>query len=92
VAELASAVNVSQTHLTNLFQVYLGMSPAKYITRIRIEECKQLLSCGELSVGEIAEMMGYSGIPHVCKQFRRWTGVSPAGFARQRKNSNTHKS
>ena len=92
VPELASAVNVSQTHLTNLFQVYLGMSPAKYITRIRIEECKQLLSSGELSVGEIAEMMGYSSIPHFCKQFRQWTGVSPAGFARQRKNSNTHKS
>lgn len=87
VPELASAVNVSQTHLTNLFQMYLGMSPAKYITRIRVEECKQLLSSGELSVGEIAEMMGYSSIPHFCKQFRQWTGTSPAGFARQRKNA-----
>ena len=89
VPELASAVNVSQTHLTNLFQMYLGMSPAKYITRIRIEECKRLLSSGELSVGEIAEMMGYSSIPHFCKQFRQWTGSSPAGFARQRKQEKT---
>lgn len=87
VPELAAAVNVSQTHLTNLFQQYLGMSPAKYITRIRIEECKQLLMGGELSVGEIADMMGYAGVPHFCKQFRQWTGLSPAGFARQRKNS-----
>lgn len=85
VPELAAAVNVSQTHLTNLFQRYLGMSPAKYITRIRVEECKQLLSSGELSVGEIAELMGYSSIPHFCKQFRQWTGSSPAGYARQRK-------
>ena len=85
VPELAAAVNVSQTHLTNLFQLYLGMSPAKYITRIRVEECKRLLSSGELSVGEIAEMMGYSSIPHFCKQFRQWTGGSPAGFARQRR-------
>lgn len=92
VPELASAVNVSQTHLTNLFQVYLGVSPAKYITRIRIEECKKLLSSGELSVGEIAEMMGYSSIPHFCKQFRQCTGVSPAGFARQRKHSGISKS
>lgn len=86
VPELAAAVNVSQTHLTNLFQLYLGISPAKYITRIRIEECKQLLSSGELSVGEIATMMGYSSVPHFCKQFRQWTGLSPAGYARQRKN------
>ncbi len=86
VPELASAVNLSQTHLTNLFQRYLGMSPAKYITRIRLEECKALLSSGEMSVGEIAELMGYSSIPHFCKQFRQWTGLSPAGFARQRKS------
>ena len=85
VPELASAVNLSQTHLTNLFQRYLGMSPAKYITRIRLEECKALLSSGEMSVGEIADLMGYSSIPHFCKQFRQWTGISPAGFARQRK-------
>ncbi len=86
VPELAAEVNVSQTYLTNLFQRYLGMSPAKYITRIRVEECKQLLSSGELSVGEIASMMGYSSVPHFCKQFRQWTGLSPAGFARQRRN------
>ena len=86
VPELAAAVNLSQTHLTNLFQRYLGMSPAKYITRIRLEECKALLSGGEMSVGEIAELMGYSSIPHFCKQFRQWTGLSPAGFARQRKS------
>lgn len=83
VAELAAAVNVSQTHLTNLFQRYLGVAPAKYITRIRVEECKALLSRGELSVGEIAERMGYSSIPHFCKQFRQWTGLSPSAFARQ---------
>lgn len=84
VPELAAAVNVSQTHLTNLFQRYLGVSPAKYITRIRVEECKALLSRGDRSVGEIAESMGYSSIPHFCKQFRQWTGLSPAAFARQR--------
>lgn len=88
VAELAAAVNVSQTHLTNLFQRYLGVSPAKYITRIRLEECKALLGRGDRSVGEIAERMGYSSIPHFCKQFRQWTGLSPAAFARQCREEN----
>lgn len=82
VPELAAEVNVSPTHLSNLFQRYLGVSPAKYITRIRIEECKSLLADGEMSVGEIASLMGYSSIPHFCKQFRQWTGSSPAEFAR----------
>lgn len=84
VPELAAEVNVSPTHLSNLFQRYLSVSPAKYITRIRIEECKSLLADGEMSVGEIASLMGYSSIPHFCKQFRQWTGSSPAEFAHQR--------
>lgn len=84
VPELAAEVNVSPTHLSNLFQRYLGVSPAKYITRIRIEECKALLTDGEMSVGEIASLMGYSSIPHFCKQFRQWTGSSPAEFAREK--------
>ncbi len=84
VPELAAEVNVSPTHLSNLFQRYLGVSPAKYITRIRIEECKALLCGGEMSVGEIASLMGYSSIPHFCKQFRQWTGSSPAEFAREK--------
>ncbi len=84
VPELAAEVSVSPTHLSNLFQRYLGVSPAKYITRIRIEECKALLSDGEMSVGEIASLMGYSSIPHFCKQFRQWTGSSPAEFAREK--------
>lgn len=84
VPELAAEVNVSPTHLSNLFQRYLGVSPAKYITRIRIEECKALLCDGEMSVGEIASAMGYSSIPHFCKQFRQWTGSSPAEFAREK--------
>ena len=84
VPELAAEVNVSPTHLSNLFQRYLNVSPAKYITRIRIEECKSLLAEGEMSVGEIASLMGYSSIPHFCKQFRQWTGSSPAEFAREK--------
>ncbi|MGM9618864.1 MAG: helix-turn-helix domain-containing protein [Oscillospiraceae bacterium] len=87
VPELAAAVNVSPTHLSNLFRRYLGMSPAKYITRIRVEECKALLTSGEKSVGEIAAGMGYSSAQHFCKQFRQWTGLSPAAFAKGRQEN-----
>ena len=57
---LAASVNVSASQLTNLFQTYLGVSPAKYITKIRLEESRILLSTRQMSIGEIASKLGYS--------------------------------
>ncbi len=82
VSALASAVNVSTCQLTILFQTHLGISPAKYITRIRLEESKALLLSQQMSIGEIADYLGYSSIQHYSKQFRDWFGCSPTSFAK----------
>ena len=82
VPALAAAVNVSTSQLTVLFQTHLGTSPAKYITRIRLEESKALLLSHQMSIGEIAEYLGYSSIQHYSKQFREWFGCSPTSFAK----------
>ena len=81
---LASAVNVSPSQLTALFRSYLGMTPAKYITHIRLEESKGLLSEKKLSIGEIAELLGYASVQHYSAQFRNWYGCAPSSFAGRR--------
>ena len=81
VSDLAATVNVSSSQLTVLFRTYLGMSPAKYITHIRLEESKNMLSEDKLSIGEIAERLGYASVQHYSKQFRDWFGITPSSFA-----------
>ncbi len=83
VCDLAGAVNVSASQLTALFKNYLGMTPAKYITHIRLEESKNLLSEKKMSVGEIADILGYASIQHYSKQFRDWFGCTPSAYARR---------
>ena len=83
VCDLAVAVNVSTSQLTALFKDYLGMTPAKYITHIRLEESKNLLAERKLSVGEIADLLGYASIQHYSKQFRDWFGCTPSAYARR---------
>lgn len=80
VPSLAAAVNVSASQLTNLFQRYLGVSPAKYITKIRLEESKVLLSCRQMSIGEVASQLGYSSIQHFTKQFHAWFACTPSAY------------
>lgn len=81
VSDLATAVNVSTSQLTILFKNYLGMTPAKYITHIRLEESKSLLSEKKMSIGEIAELLGYASVQHYSKQFHSWFGYAPSVFS-----------
>lgn len=82
VKDLAASINVSVTYLSRLFTTHLGMSPGKYITQIRLQECKALIREGELSIGEIAEQMGYASIQHFSAQFKNWFGLSPSEYAK----------
>lgn len=83
VPKLAAAVNVSTSQLTALFQTYLGISPARYITRIRLEESKKMLIEGHLSVGEVARRLGYSSVQHFSRQFHQWYDYTPTDFVKQ---------
>ena len=84
VNDLAAAVNVSSSQLTVLFRNYLGMTPAKYITHIRLEESKSFLSEKKMSIGEIAELLGYASVQHYSKQFRNWFGCTPSTYANRK--------
>ena len=84
VNDLAAAVNVSTSQLTALFRTYLGMTPAKYITHIRLEESKSLLSEKKMSISEIADLLHYASVQHYSKQVRDWFGCTPSAFANRR--------
>lgn len=88
VPALAAAVNVSTSQLTNLFQTYLDVSPAKYITKIRLEESKILLASRQMSIGEIASQLGYSSIQHFTKQFSSWYGYTPSTYIKSLHSNN----
>lgn len=80
--ELASLVHVSVPYLYMLFEAHLGTSPGKYIAKIRMEECKVLLRSGDLSMGQIAENMGFSSLQHFSRQFRNICGITPTQYVR----------
>jgi AraC-like DNA-binding protein len=87
VSDLAGLVNVSTSQLTFLFRNYLNTTPGKYITRVRLEESKTLLSEKRKSIGEVAAQLGYASIQHFSKQFHDWYGCSPSAYVRQNKAS-----
>lgn len=81
VDDLAYAAGMSRSYFAKLFTEVYRVPPAKYLAMIRLEKAKALLYDGGLSVGEIAESVGYSSLYYFSSAFRRATGVCPSDFA-----------
>lgn len=63
------------------------MSPHRYILRARIERARELLRMTSLSIGEIADAVGFAGQSHFCTAFGRETGLTPSAYRRSCRNA-----
>ncbi len=87
--QVAAHACLSKYHLSRLFHRMVGMSYQDYLTRIRIEEAKQLLAqTPYLSLTCIAYRVGFGSLRNLEGQFKKLTGRSPSEYrARSEKKS-----
>lgn len=81
--ELATASGLSRFHFSRLFKRQLGVSPARYVERIRIEQAKALIVGAQMSLADIALAVGFADQSHFARRFRFHEGRTPGAFARQ---------
>ncbi|WP_345156649.1 helix-turn-helix domain-containing protein [Pontibacter saemangeumensis] len=77
---IAEKVGVDYHYLSTLFSSFEGITIEKYLILQRIERVKELLVYNELSLKEIAYMLGYSSVAHLSNQFKKVTGLTPSHF------------
>ena len=78
--ELAERLEISKAHLSRSFMKKIGVSPGKYLTRVRVEYAKLLLQDEGVSVTYVAEASGFANANYFAKVFRRETGMSPSEY------------
>jgi AraC family transcriptional regulator len=81
--ELAGAAGLSRFHFSRVFKSRLGLSPARFVERTRIEQAKRLIIDAEMSLADIAQAVGFADQSHFSRRFRTHEGRSPAQFARE---------
>jgi len=80
VEELAQTLQISKSHLVREFFKHTGTTPGKYLTSVRIDAVKQLLTQTSLPLNTIALQTGFSGDNYLCKAFKKVTGETPMAY------------
>lgn len=85
VPEIAAACCLSESGLRRLFRQRLGLSPAQYRIRYKLQQAMYLLESTELTVGEIADSLNFFDAAYFCRLFRAHTGLTPKQYAQNKK-------
>jgi AraC family transcriptional regulator len=83
--DLARQVGMSQFYFSRLFKQSLGIAPHQYVIQQRVEQAKQLIQKGQLSLVEVALECGFANQAHLNRHFKRLVGVTPKEMARMYK-------
>ncbi|PWT95707.1 MAG: AraC family transcriptional regulator [Bacteroidetes bacterium] len=81
--QVADHCLVSPFHFSRIFKTASGLSPHQYLTGIRLNHAKNLLTTTNLSVGEISFESGFNSIEHFATAYRQRFGMSPSEFRKQ---------
>lgn len=77
---LVEKIGYSYQYLSSIFSKYEENTLEKYIILNKIEKVKELIEYGEISLSEIAYMMGYSSVQYLSTQFKQITNISVTDY------------
>lgn len=77
IAQVASAVGLSEEHLRRVFRRHVGMSPYQYYLELKIHRAQRMLRDTNLTVKQIARILGFESPFHFSKTFKHRAGLSP---------------
>ncbi|GAB2585093.1 AraC family transcriptional regulator [Paractinoplanes abujensis] len=84
VDELARAANVSKYHFIRAFAAATGLTPYRYLRRLRMRAAAETLRTTAYGVARVAAMSGYRSTGQFAAAFRTEMGVSPVEFRNSR--------
>ena len=84
--QLAQIAAMSRTSFANRFKALTGETPFNYLTQWRMLNAEELLKESRISVGEIAERIGYQSEAAFNRVFKKRTNKTPLKF-RQHANA-----
>ncbi len=78
--DISRYCNISSYYFSKLFKQETGENYVEYLSRVRIENAKKMLSDSEASIKEISYSVGFSDPNYFSRAFKKYEGVSPTEY------------
>jgi len=83
---LADVLGYEYSKISKIFSFTQGVTIEKYFIKLKIEKVKELIQANEHNFTEMAQLLGYSHINHLSRQFKSETGMSLSTCKAQQTN------
>lgn len=83
-SRISEVFYLSPNYLSRLFRKETGISLSEYIQTERMNRAKHLLLQSKLSISQIAAETGYPSFAHFSKQFKKFVGMTPGEYRKQK--------
>lgn len=78
--EMAEHIHMTPTYLCRIFKRETGLSPRRYVQKLRLEKAMERLACTDETVYAIAEQLGFESASYFARVFRAEQGMPPSVF------------
>lgn len=76
---IADTYGIHMTRLSRAFKAATGLTYTEYLTRLRLDKCKELLEQSDMKINDIAEMLGYQPA-YLIRIFKKQELVTPGQY------------
>ncbi len=76
--------DMSYTYFKQLFLNVYGIPPVKYVTLLRLNRAKELLSTGMYTISQTASTVGFSDVYYFSKSFKNNFGITPSAYSKSK--------
>lgn len=81
---LAGLCRIGEVYFRKIFKNIYGISPLKYIKRLKLVRAKELILSGEYSIQESAALAGFFDDSYFSREFKKEFGVSPKSLLKRK--------
>lgn len=80
---VSAIVNINASYISAQFKRCFGVNFVDYLTELRINAAKELLSDPLRSTAEVSGLVGYESANYFARAFKKKTGMTPTEYRRQ---------
>ena len=80
--DMAAVAGLSVSQFSRRFKATTGLSPHRFLLRLRVEQACRMLRTGTLPIADIAIACGFSHQEHLTRVMRAHLGTTPAALRR----------